>query len=121
MAKSPFYRFYFLDGLSISSVTTVQCASDKDARDFAQRLTTSSALEIWDGGRKVYRNAASGSEADDPTVVPSAAHRRQPFSHSDRTVRQLIRESKAAIAESRECLKRPFASAGAPDKLWQPC
>ena len=55
----PIYRYYFLDAADhVSATGLVDCETDDQVHARADRLLASSdhaGIEVWDGGRHVYR------------------------------------------------------------------
>ena len=59
----PIYRYYFLDAADhVSATGLLDCDTDDQVQAPADRLLASSGhadIEVWDGGRHVYRSDKS--------------------------------------------------------------
>ena len=58
------YRFYWLrpDG-SIDTASNLEFADDNAARAHAERVRDGSAIEVWEGARKVFQLGLASSAA----------------------------------------------------------
>lgn len=123
MAKSQQYRVHFFEGLCTVGVTRMAFASDEEALARAATFPAINTIEVWNGNRKIYRRVSadmSGSSEQQATEPPNSPRlqlitKREHVNGKWRmalrdgaTNDQLVKETRAAIAESRELLKRPF-------------
>lgn len=120
MAKSNAYRLCFLNGTRITGQTLIRCHSDDAARDFASRVRLVSSIEIWNGNRRVCEILADDSDRvgrvdreDAPGEKTKTASQHVLESRLLLGERrwgndQLIKESRAALEDSRRLLDRPF-------------